>query len=92
MLFSCNQNDHHNVNLTVNGVSVTQVYSIKFLGILIDILSWEDHVKHVISKISSGLYSIRIMQNYLPDYIQNPFIWLMFRVILVTEFLLWDRR
>ena len=32
-------------------------------------LSWNVHVNHVISKISSGLFSIRVMQNILPGYV-----------------------
>ncbi|KAG8302535.1 hypothetical protein J6590_108435 [Homalodisca vitripennis] len=42
---------------------VEEVNTTNFLGLKIDkFLSWDDHVKHVISKVNSGIYALRQMR------------------------------
>jgi len=48
--------------LQIDDFELEQVNQTKFLGLFIDgNLSWDCHVKHVSSKISSGLYALRHM-------------------------------
>ena len=52
----------------MNGVTINQVHDVKFLGVYLDDhMSWNRHVNHVISQISSGICSMKVVQNFLPD-------------------------
>jgi len=47
-----------------NNEILEQVQDTKFLGLIIDEnLSWDNHVSHIMSKTSSGLYALRRMAN-----------------------------
>ena len=57
MFFSLsNQKLCYSSNVMINGVTVTKVSHIQFLGIIIDShLKWKNHVQYIRSKISKGL-------------------------------------
>jgi hypothetical protein len=49
-------------NIFVDDSDLEQVDSSKFLGLILDHnLSWDNHVHHVVSKMSSGLFALRQM-------------------------------
>lgn len=52
-------------HILIEDYSVEQLADTKFLGLLIDNnLSWNEHVKFVTKKLSSGLYALRRMRYY----------------------------
>lgn len=49
-------------NILVNSSPIDQVNEANFLGLKIDrFLSWEEHIKHIIRKINSGIYALKQM-------------------------------
>uniref|UniRef100_A0A1B6FRU9 Reverse transcriptase domain-containing protein n=1 Tax=Cuerna arida TaxID=1464854 RepID=A0A1B6FRU9_9HEMI len=51
--------------ITIEDYSVEQLTDTKFLGLIIDCnLSWDEHVKFLTKKLSSGLYALRRMKHY----------------------------
>ena len=51
------------IKINFNGKSIEQVDHTRFLGVLIDEkLERKNHVVHILSKISSGLYSLRCLK------------------------------
>ena len=59
----CNETIH------MDGRQIKKVDSTKFLGVHIDEhLNWSVHVKHLLTKLSSGLYSLNMAKNILPIY------------------------
>ena len=47
-----------------NDVKIEQVSNIKFLGAVInENLNWLSHANHLLPKMSSGIYSIKVLQN-----------------------------
>lgn len=51
--------------IKIEDYSVEQLTDTKFLGLIIDNnLSWDEHVKFVSKKLSSGLYALRRMKHY----------------------------
>jgi len=54
-----------NLNLSIEGFVIDRVYSTKYLGIIIDdMLTWKDHIKSLVSKLSS-IIGIMYRRNYL---------------------------
>lgn len=49
-------------NILVNSFPIDQVNDTNFLGLKIDrFLSWEEHIRHVVKKVNSGVYALRQM-------------------------------
>ena len=56
MIFRPQNKNEENPDITINGTVINQVDKAKFLGVIIDDkLSWAEHTKYVISKISKGI-------------------------------------
>jgi hypothetical protein len=56
-----------NETIHMDGKQMKRVDSTKFLGVHIDEhLNWSVHVKHLLTKLSSGLYSLNMARNILP--------------------------
>jgi hypothetical protein len=50
------------LNITLLNKHITNTINIKFLGLAIDEkLSWKCHINHVLTKLSSACYAIRIV-------------------------------
>ena len=57
---------HDELKLQIDNTQIQRVHSTKFLGIHIDSkLQWQEHVKHVKKKLSSGLYALNSSKNTL---------------------------
>ena len=57
------------LNVTVDGTTIPQVSSTRFLGVLVDEeLSWDQHVLYVIEKIQSNKHLISLSRNLLPTH------------------------
>lgn len=53
------------LDIKLNNNPVEQLTETKFLGLIIDKnLSWDEHVKFITKKLSSGLYALRRMKHY----------------------------
>ena len=68
MLFKTrNRTPHFNGRISIKGKSLTKIDSTKFLGLYIDEhLDWSTHIKHLLTKLSSGLYSLNMTKNLIP--------------------------
>ena len=59
--------DFSNLNLSVNGNTLSREESCKFLGIYIDeSLSWKKHFKYIHSRISRSLFAMKQSKVFLP--------------------------
>ena len=57
---------HDELKLQIDNTQIQRVHSTQFLGIHIDSkLQWQEHVKHVKKKLSSGLYPLNSSKNTL---------------------------
>ena len=57
----------NNAILQLGGKNIERVKSIKFLGVIIDeSLDWTLQVKHVLTKMIAGNYSLQMIKNILP--------------------------
>src|SRR6218665_2294556 len=56
-----------NINITIDGNSMNQVTSSKFLGVYIDLqhLPWVDHIKISVNKIAKNIGIIRKISHFL---------------------------
>ena len=60
--------DFSNLNLSVNGNTLSNEDSCKFLGIYIDeSLSWKKHLKYINSNISRSLFVMKQSKGFLPS-------------------------
>ena len=51
---------HEEINVKINGKSITRVHKVKSLGLLIDEhLTWKDHVDEVVNKISNAIGALK---------------------------------
>ena len=58
---------NYNGKLDLNGQTIPQVKSIKFLGIMLDeFLEWTLQVKHMLTKVIAGNYSLNMIKNIIP--------------------------
>ena len=56
-------------NITIDGVNVKQVPSVKFLGVHIDQhLDWNTHCQYLLTKLAMGNYSLSMTKNMLPYF------------------------
>ena len=54
------------IKLELYGIEICEVQKMKFLGIWIDNkLNWEYHIKHVLSKMATGIYSLKCVKHIL---------------------------
>ena len=54
-------------NIELGGIRIDKVQNVKFLGIMInEFLDWELQIKHVLTKMISGNYSISMVKNMVP--------------------------
>ena len=54
------------MSIAIDGHEIKEVSSIKFLGIHLDNdMKWDTHTKHVAKKMSSGLFALNSLKNYL---------------------------
>ena len=54
------------INVKIGTESIKQVSSTKFLGVWIDEkLNWNQHVKHLTSRMASGIYALKSVKNLL---------------------------
>ena len=67
MIFTLKQTTGHDeLKLQIDNTQVQRVHSTKFVGIHIDSkLQWQEHVKHVKKKLSSGLCALNSSKNNL---------------------------
>jgi hypothetical protein len=66
MHFASKNNFFSNFDIIYKGKKLTTVDSIKFLGLTLDSsLSWEKHVKAIVSKLSAATYAMRIVQSFM---------------------------
>ena len=66
-LMVLSKNETPQVKIEFNGKTIEQVSHTRFLGIYInEKLEWKNHVTHVLSKISSGCYSLKCIKNMVP--------------------------
>lgn len=62
--FPKNKSNDHSSLIRINHKSIQQVQSSKFLGIFIDQkMTWEDHVNHLLSKLSTTCFVIKQLKN-----------------------------
>ena len=66
-----NKKPHQNqLNISIQGVAISRVNHFKYLGIIIDDrLLWKEHIIHICSKISQGLYGMRRVKHYVSKHI-----------------------
>ncbi|KAG8270485.1 hypothetical protein J6590_108423 [Homalodisca vitripennis] len=69
--FSLRQTDSdYSPTVMLDETEITEVYAMKFLGIHLDRgLTWDSHVDHVCSKLSSGIYVLRKLSEYCPTQV-----------------------
>ena len=66
MVFSNNKKRLSQLNILIDGNKIEKVHKTKFLGVIIvNKLSWKDHVFHVVGNVSRGLGMIIKARNYL---------------------------
>ncbi|ELU16033.1 hypothetical protein CAPTEDRAFT_71093, partial [Capitella teleta] len=67
MLFGEKRGAQSGGAVKMNNAEVHRVTEFKLLGIIIDDkLKWNHHIDYVSRKISSGLYAMRRVKNYVP--------------------------
>jgi len=85
--------DHEDTNeykLEFGTESLAQKKDCKFLGIIIDeTLSWAPHCKSVCSKLSSAIYVLRAVRNFIPEYTLKILYYSLFYSKLTYGILLW---
>jgi len=58
---------NYNGKIEICGIQIDKVQNARFLGIILnEFLDWEPQVKHVLTKIIAGNYSISMIKNMLP--------------------------
>jgi hypothetical protein len=62
-----NKNPDFKGKIKVGNMDIKQVSHTKFLGVIIDeYLDWNMHIKHLLTKLASGIYSLKMAKNLLP--------------------------
>ena len=57
---------NYNGTVKIGNRDVKRVSHTKFLGVIVDEhLAWDKHVKHILTKLSIGIYSINMVKNQL---------------------------
>jgi len=63
---------HHidtNIPLQIDSKQISKVNSVKFLGLYLDHkLTWENHINHIGNKVTSGLYVLNALKNFLTSH------------------------
>ena len=56
------------LDITLHGHVIEQVKKFKFLGVVVnDTLTWDDHINHIVSKISHNINLLRCISWFLPS-------------------------
>ena len=55
-----------NLKLSISGILLRKVNQTKYLGILIDHLTWNSHITSVARKVSSGIGALRRTKPFIP--------------------------
>jgi len=60
--FRSNCNIDNTLEINYMNTTITNIPSVKFLGLLVDnTLSWDRHINHIASKLSSACYAVRTL-------------------------------
>jgi len=70
MIIPYKQIDTGTQSIQIDNCDLTNVTSVKFLGLYIDHnLNWQEHIKFCIKKLSSGLYALNSAKHFLPKHL-----------------------
>ena len=56
---------YNHCNITINGNNVAHTKNTKFLGVIIDKLTWSDHIVYIKTKISKSIGILLKTRNFL---------------------------
>ena len=72
MLITSRKHDSNELNVSLNGTSLRQVDTVRYLGLNIDSrLTWTDHVKQLCKNLSYKVFSLRRLSNTLSTPLLN---------------------
>ena len=73
MVFRCkNRKLDYQEKVIIGGKEVQKVANIKFLGVHLDEhLDWNVHMKHLMSRLTIGIYSLHMVKHMLPLYVKR---------------------
>ena len=54
------------LTLNFNNGIINRVSSMKYLGVIIDKLKWDEHISYIVDKFSKGISLIKCARNFLP--------------------------
>ena len=64
--FSNNSNNNSDIQIKIKNANIATVNGIKFLGLIIDSkLSWKGHVDHIVPRLNSACYCMRVVKRYV---------------------------
>jgi hypothetical protein len=64
------QNSRNDLGLSLNDRVISQVQSMKYLGLSVDTLfTWKDHISNVIQKVNGNNYRLRKLRNCIPKHL-----------------------
>jgi hypothetical protein len=78
------------LNITLADKHITNTTNIKFLRLTIDEkLSWKCHIKHVLTKLSSACYAIRIVTPLMAEETLRMIYFAYVHSLLIYGIILW---
>ena len=92
MLISGRNTSRYSLNIDIDGVKIPHVRSAKYLGVVINSeLKWTDHINELSSLLSSRLYILRKLRNFLPYNNHNCIYYAIFQSCIDYCLSVWGR-
>ena len=79
----------NNTNIEYDNKLITQTNFVKFLGVMVDKLSWKQYTDTIIPKLNKACFIIRRLKLYLTNYTLKMVYYAFFHSIMSYNLIFW---